>query len=71
MNSRARAVAGCDSKGRITMFLSNGSPGTIFGRKIKYQRIYKMISIALQRLPYNKLIHTVLSSYNYNSWESD
>ena len=34
MNSLARCVAGCGSSGRITILLSNGSPGTIYVYKI-------------------------------------
>lgn len=30
INSRAKCGAGCGSNGRITMVLSNGSPGTIY-----------------------------------------
>ncbi len=33
MNSLARWGAGCGSRGRITMLLSSGSPGTIYRRE--------------------------------------
>ena len=66
MNSRAKCVAGCASRGRIRMLLSSGSPGTIW--KQNTNECFYTIEIEIHLIR-NEMTHAHLPVVEYRQAE--
>ena len=66
MNSRAKCVAGCASRGRIRMLLSSGSPGTIW--KQNTNECFYTIEIEIHLIK-NEMTHAHLPVVEYRQAE--